>query len=77
MDRIHKPRRLAGELPRRGRGLMDLIATSGRLRCRLNLFHRWATFHTADGESYQRCTKCGKDQGIRRMPYLGETGWMG
>lgn len=58
-------------------GLMDLIATSRRIACRLNVFHRWATFRTKDGESYQRCTKCGKDQGIRRMPYQGETGWMG
>lgn len=56
---------------------MDLMARARRLTCRLNLFHKWATFHTDDGQSYQRCSKCGKDQAVRRMPYPDETGWTG
>ncbi len=56
---------------------MNLLTGMRRLCCRLNLFHRWATYYNDDGQSYQRCIKCGKDQGSRRMPYPGETGWTG
>ena len=30
-----------------------------KLRCVL-IRHRWAKFHTGDGEPYERCTRCGQ-----------------
>lgn len=55
---------------------MDLRATIRRLACRLNVSHKWATCHNEDGQRYQRCARCGKDQGIRGMPYAGQSDWV-
>jgi hypothetical protein len=54
---------------------MKLRTTIRRLGCQLNLSHKWAGFHTEDGLRYERCVRCGKDQGIRGMPYQGQKDW--
>jgi hypothetical protein len=41
---------------------MSQRTPSDPLLCRTNLHHRWVEQKNADGESYLRCSRCGKDR---------------
>ena len=36
-----------------------------KMLCRVNIGHRWHEEHNDDGEAYDRCSRCGKDQSGR------------
>ena len=45
--------------------MSSVRAKAVRLRCKLNLFHRWRTYPSPLGYGrYQRCLDCGKERDV-------------